>query len=215
MFNTKDIEKKLLRGRLLLPSFENLYLDRAAKIAAHLNDRTDRLNIKCENCYERLARKSYILVVYKSPFRDDVEVLHFCSTSCLDLYSERVFICDECSKTYWINCSLNSLYRIVDDSILCLSCYQNEILENGIPLQELEKGSIPGMFFSYGNTECLEAGYIEHDRVFVNSYNRNHIISRIKNLIKAGKQVVIAYERLAIGGSEGHITIYTKRSEKQ
>ena len=52
-------------------------------------------------------------------------------------------------------------YRDYDGQMTCLKCYQDLIIENGVEREKLEEGFIPGMFFSFGNPEPLEAGYRE------------------------------------------------------
>ncbi|MBW1731408.1 MAG: hypothetical protein JRJ75_11040 [Deltaproteobacteria bacterium] len=78
------------------------------------------------------------------------------------------------------------------------------LLEEGLEFErgKLETGQIPGMFFSYGNTEAREAGYIEvpdFTDYLVNSKKALDWLRRkALDLMDEGRKVIAAYERLAI-----------------
>ena len=70
------------------------------------------------------------------------------------------------------------------------------------------------MFFDWGNIQAWEAGYKE-----VPEFKNYHVSSQGKvdefrkkalELMDEGKNVVIGYESLAIGGSEGYVTMMVK-----
>ena len=89
-------------------------------------------------------------------------------------------------------------------------------MEEGLEFEreKLETGRIPGMFFSCGNTEAREAGYIEvvgFTNYFVGSREAaDRFRKKALELIDEGQKVVVAYERLAIGGGEGYVTLLAK-----
>lgn len=104
---------------------------------------------------------------------------------------------------------------------ICLRCYQDEVLKSGQPRSDFEGERVRGgMFFSSGNREPLAAGFEEVDgfrdfcvigQADARKYNRHTLA-----LIDASAQVMTAYERMAIGGLEGYITMLARphRPEK-
>jgi hypothetical protein len=104
----------------------------------------------------------------------------------------------------------------VDDDKICLSCYKDRFMEEGLEFEreKLEAGQIPGMFFSYGNIEAKEVGYKElsgFTNYYVNTQERaDRLRKKALALMDEGKKVVIGYERLAYGGSEGYVTLMVK-----
>ena len=68
------------------------------------------------------------------------------------------------------------------------------------------------MFFSYGNPEPQAEGYEPLGDRFVGRDSQAEAVRiEILNLIDTGYQVVIGYERMAIGGLEGAISLHSKR----
>jgi hypothetical protein len=103
---------------------------------------------------------------------------------------------------------------MVDDEEICLRCYQEHIFENGVEREKLEAGEIPGMFFNYGNPEPKQAGYEEvpgfSDHFINDERSADAFRRKALELMSSGYKVVIGYERLAIGGSEGYVTLMAK-----
>lgn len=102
-----------------------------------------------------------------------------------------------------------------DLGYICLKCYETEILENGQPYSDFEGSKISGgMFFSGDNHEPRDAGFDEvPDFVdyFVNGSDRARQYNRhALSLIDSGHKIITGYERLAIGGLEGYITMFKK-----
>jgi len=180
---------------------------------------------ECLNC-DRPSDPKYTVFVYETPW-DDIEVeKNFCSKECQEeyLYSGdfSYFFCDRCMREI---CTQNPgngwhiQYRDHGGDTLCLKCYQEVILENGVERDKFEEGRIPGMFFSYGNEEAVEAGYVEvpgfsnfyiHDQSTVDRF-----CGKALELIDKGQKVIVAYERIAIGGGEGYVTLMTKSGENR
>jgi hypothetical protein len=105
---------------------------------------------------------------------------------------------------------------MVDDEEICLRCYQEKLLDEGheFEREKLESGQLPGMFFSYGNPEPKQAGYVDvpgFSNYFINDGDKaDRFRKRALELMDDGYKVVIGYERLAIGGSEGYVTLMAK-----
>lgn len=62
-------------------------------------------------------------------------------------------ICEQNPSNGW-----HIQYRDYDGDRLCLRCYKDLILENGIDREKLEDGKIPGMSFDRGNSAAMECG---------------------------------------------------------
>jgi hypothetical protein len=127
------------------------------------------------------------------------------------------FFCDPCAREVCRQNPSNGWmvqYRLVDDEQICLSCYQDMILEDGVEREKLESGEIPGMFFSYGNPEPKLAGYEEvpgFSDYFVNdSRSVDRFTKKALELMDEGYNVVVGYERMAYGGGEGYVTLMVK-----
>lgn len=224
-----EIYKKIIKkSGQPLPGFESLVdesnIKRAMKIYHYLEERAQRLNVPCDNCFDRKARKPFTHGVYETPWDENETIKHFCSEECETAYLYEddfsYFTCQECEREICRQNPRNGWhiqYRDYDSEEVCLQCYQSLILENGIEEEKLEKGEIPGMFFSFGNVEAAHAGYQEVPG-FVNFYvsgksDANKFIAEALKHIKGGKKVVIGYESMAIGGLEGYVTLLEKDGE--
>ena len=169
----------------------------------------------------RQARESQIRHAYDTPWDDEPKLKHFCSDDCGDSYMYEepwaYFWCNACDREVCEQNPMNGWhiqYRDYDDHTVCLRCYKDLILENGVEREKLEAGQIPGMFFDWGNIQAWKAGYKE-----VPEFKNYHINRQVKvdefkkkalELMDEGKKVVIGYESLAIGGSEGYVTMMVK-----
>ena len=218
-------EKLLRRSGEPLPGYQEMTqshkLERALKIYHYLLDRSDRMGMSCLNCSDRLARKSHTRYVFDTPWDDEESEKPFCSDDCGDSYLYEgdfaYFTCGKCEREICEQNPRNGWhiqYRDYDGQMTCLKCYQDLIIENGVEREKLEEGFVPGMFFSFGNPEPLQAGYKEVDG-FKNFYIRSQVSSETfrkkgLELMDQGKKVVIGYESLGIGGGEGYVTLMEK-----
>ena len=151
-------------------------------------------------------------------FQEDYSCLEYWD-SCRELLTNtswadfRYFWCGSCGRYVCRQSPSNgwhSQVRIIGGcEEVCLKCYEEHILECGVPREEVQAGQLPGMFFSTGNPEPKEAGYtcIEED-LFVNDSAK--VCKRILTLMDKGYQVVIGYESMSIGGLEGSISLHVK-----
>lgn len=155
---------------------------------------------------------------YDSAFDDEptVDNRRFCTRECLSNTEgydrEHYFTCDWCYRTVALSVGHNRHYRHVDGEIVCLKCYREDILSNGMPREEFENNHIAGMFFSGDNAEPLKAGYqIAQYNVFVrdSSSIKAYCEAALKH-IEQGCKVVTGYESLSIVGNEGYITMFVK-----
>jgi hypothetical protein len=141
--------------------------------------------------------------------------------SCLDLFDDhsygefRYFTCSHCNRMV---CEQNpqngwmSQFRYLGDEQICLRCYEQHILANGVNRDDIADGKFPGMFFSFDNHEPLASGYTElaHDLYLNSPQSRASAQRTILAELDKSNRVVIGYESLAIGGSEGYISIFVK-----
>ena len=222
-------EKVLRKSGQPLPGFEETIesqaLPRASKIYHYLIDRADRLDEDCMLCEKKKSRGSQTRYVYETPWEDGETEKHFCSEECADIYLYEepwaYFECGKCDRTISQQNRQNGWhlqYRDYDGQMVCLKCYEDLVIENGSERDKLEKGQIPGMFFSYGNLEPLQAGYREVEgfsSFFVScKWDSDRFRKKALELMDEGKRVVIGYERMGIGGDEGYVTLMVKEPVK-
>jgi hypothetical protein len=119
------------------------------------------------------------------------------------------FICEQNPRNGWHVQYREYPYESGEQ--ICLRCYEETILEDGHEREVFEAGQIPGMFFSHGNPEPIEAGYeIVEDFDHYHVGNPQPVLDKAIELINTGHKVVIGYESMAIGGLEGYITMFSK-----
>lgn len=158
--------------------------------------------------------------LYDTPWEDKGRLLYFHSDECEQAYTNSgdfdYWTCDQCERQVCTQNPRNGWmwqYRNhADLGEICLRCYEKVILENGQPRIDFEGNKIAGgMFFSGDNREPLNAGFEEVDG-FYNYFVQDGAAAKRYNrkaleLIDASYKVITAYERLAIGGLEGYITM--------
>lgn len=162
--------------------------------------------------------------LYDTPWDKAASEVYFCSDDCEQAYcssgSFDYAYCDGCERQVCEqNPSNGWMTQFRDQAELgrvCLRCYEKEILNNGQPREDFEGERIHGgMFFSRGNAEPAAVGFQEvagFDNYFVpSSVGAARYNSVATGLVNAGAKVITAYERLAIGGLEGYITMMMKR----
>jgi hypothetical protein len=162
--------------------------------------------------------------LYDTPWQEQGRSVWFCSDECEQAYcfsgDFEYPTCEACQRQVCTQNPANGWhvqYRShADLGEVCLRCYQEEILKNGQPRSDFEDEEIGGgMFFSWGNREAKAAGFEEVDpfRDFhvanLNSVRRYN--SHALWLIEGGAQVMTAYERMAIGGLEGYVTMLARQ----
>lgn len=182
---------------------------------------------ECRNCgTEKPKRKMLIgMQTYSTPWRDEPDQpRYFCSERCEEVYLfEPDFAFFACEVCYRLVCEQNPSngwmvqYRIVNEcEQICLRCYEEDMLQNGQPDSDFDGGSIHGgMFFNYGNHELDDAGYeclLDH-KFIGGGLDAGRFNQQARDYIEQGYQLVTAFERMAIGGLEGTVSLYGKRRE--
>ena len=156
--------------------------------------------------------------VYETPWETEPTEKVFCDENCEEDYlyggDYSYFTCESCEREI---CSQNPengwhiQYRDRGDgTVLCLQCYKKEIKANGVSLETLRQGIIPGMFLN--TEELIDEGWEEVSIEYVSEeQNVKNILQKVLTLDKEGYICIIDYERLSICGSEGTITLYKRR----
>ena len=189
--------------------------------------------LTCFECgTERPEEEMVILEVYDRPFDDLPRKIAICreEDGSESLCQERLFdtgwadfrysYCSSCERAICRQNPSNGWhgqFRVLDGEEVCLKCYERILLEDGVSREALEDGRLPGMFFSFGNPELLEAGYVPiKENVFIGGESTALALTHLAlELIDQGSKVVIAYERLALGGLEGTVSLYAKEPHVQ
>ena len=195
-------------------------VERALRIHNYLEDRADRTDKLCLNCL-KTGRESKTREAWDKPFDEHPTDKYFCTDECGDSYMYRdpwaYQRCGECERDVCYQNPDNGWhvqFRDYAGEEVCLKCYEGIVLENGMERDKLEAGQIPGMFFSHGNPEALEAGYEEVEdfsNFFIdNKHKADRFRDKALSLMDEGRKIVIGYERMAILGVEGYVTLMAK-----
>jgi len=196
--------------------------------------------VECFGCEAkgRVGKRMLKVEVYDSPWQEEPTVIYVCGwnrnedpddyyegQSCHDLlYDEsfasfRYFDCEGCGRTVIRQCPSNGYHSYVrydegSGDEVCLRCYEQEMCTNGLPRSKFADGQIPGMF-------CDRDELAEHGFTIVEGFDNVRIASqddadrlcgKAVELIDTGHKVAVDYDSMAIGGSEGYITLYTKNA---
>ena len=187
----------------------------------------------CYECGEPIKRKEDFttLEVYDSPWGEPKEIhLHMGNEICEDygisceqaLYDERwsdfrYFNCFMCDRIIIRQCPSNgwhSYVRETEDGEVCLRCWEEDIYENGVPREKFEEGQIPGMFYNRGDLESHGYEQVPGFENFpiTSGFNARAFCDAAIRVIDEGFLVAVDYERMAIGGLEGYVTMWAKKN---
>ena len=178
--------------------------------------------------------------VYDDPWEDTATIIwahdserrpvpYGVAQSCLeaiespDITDFHYFGCACCGRTVIVRCPSNgwhSYRRMVNEfEEWCLACVEETLLAKGIAgfpaeLDEvLNDGLLFGMFFNVNTLE--DDGWLATEyRVFINSEeSAMGLASEARRLHDQGRLIIIGYESMAIGGSEGYVTLFSKAAQ--
>lgn len=176
--------------------------------------------IQCENCDKKIkknGKNTLVAEVWLRPFDDKPEIYYYCSEECetADLYERDDFCFFNCQGCYRIVCEQNPSngwhvqVRYVDGEAYCLKCYEADLLENGQPVEDFEKGTVEGMFFNHKELE--QAGFNEVETYFIRSTeDAKPYCQKAVELIAKGQKVITDFDSMAIGGLEGTVALWAK-----
>jgi hypothetical protein len=217
---------KVIGPNMIIPGFLSVpaMVEKADRITNYIWDRRNRLKQECHNLCGKSAKKYYVSEVYETPWEDEPTLKHFCSEECQEAYlyggDFAYFTCDICGREVCQQNPSNGWmvqYRYEDDMMYCLKCYEEEILANGHREEIFKRGQIPGMFLN--DSDLINAGYEEvkhfENRFINNPVNAKPVIDKALELINNGFKIVVNYERMAIGGLEGYVTLWAKNNDDQ
>jgi len=183
--------------------------------------------MECKNCGKKtLIKKGFRSEpAYGTPWDEEGERLPFCSDDCMQEYffgdhDFKYFHCDKCHR---LVCEQNprngwhTQYRDLEHDHyerVCLECYEEIIVAEGIPKKSFEDQRLAGMFF---NTGEVPEGYKivpGFENYFIRSEEsiKRYCFKAIE-LIDQGHKVVTGYESLGLGGGEGYVTMFAKGGE--
>lgn len=195
---------------------------------------------ECRECgTRRLKSNMYKLELYDTPFDDIPRIAYVCKEtpkaikkglgrswmeSCEELLTDtswadfRFFECANCLRMICEQNPRNGWHtqsRWIDDEQICLKCYEQSLLENGVPLESLENGALPGMFLN--DNELRDAGFVLmlDDYKVSGKKDAEIVCNRGIQWINEGKIVIVNYERMSIMGDEGYVSLWTKTKKDE
>jgi hypothetical protein len=142
--------------------------------------------------------------------------------SCLDKLTDPswgdfgYFVCADCGRTIIRQCPYNgwrSYVKIVDDyEEICVACYQANVLTNGMDRESFERGTIPGDFFDEKELSNYDWSLVQgKDSIRIaDSDSAKKLCAEIIEIMDKGYKALINYDSMAIGGSEGYVSVYYK-----
>lgn len=178
---------------------------------------------RCTCCLDTtLAGLMSAREVYDTPWDDKARLVQFCCNKCEEAYLDESDFCyrycDDCGRLICVRNPANGYqthFRDVDDGPceeICLKCYQDRMIANGLTYEQIQAKACPGMFF---DTEALEAaGYQKMvPAMLVNSKTRRDLTLEALKLYD-GHKVLFDWERLSIVGNEGWVSVWAKPLDK-
>ena len=141
--------------------------------------------------------------------------------SCLDKMTDtswadfRYFECQKCERLIVRQCLDNgwrSYVKTLDDEEVCVRCYQEFRLEEGEPADAFEAGKIPGDFYSDSDLSISGWGLVPgYHGVHITGEERvKHFCRQALKLLRKGHKILVNYDSMGIGGSEGYVSLFVK-----
>lgn len=171
----------------------------------------------CDMCGDSVHEDDTTCVeIYDSPFDQYTDCAIACERCADDEYSES-FECLECGRRIRYSSPSHPAHsngREVEDDILCLSCYEEMLLEEGVDAHSFLIRIISGMFFSSNNIELTDAGWEvveDYEDFYISENTKDEYCNKALALIDKGYMIINAYERLSILGDEGMVSMFCKK----
>lgn len=171
--------------------------------------------VPCHWC-ETVHVKGITVDLYDHPHTTEPETVHLCSYYCLDTIQGRNFSkdfnyieCDECGRLiceqspkngYMLQFQPNEFGEYV-----CNECHRKSVFQNGISEDYFDEGRIQSDW--HDRSEIEEHGFTRYETYFVTNFEDLH--KQVKPLFE-NNLVLIENDRIAIGGSEGTVTVWVK-----
>jgi hypothetical protein len=194
-------------------------------------------SVTCHECHDtKDVRAMYALEVYDHPSDALPKTIHVCKRatwtkknaryswleSCEELLTDsswadfRYFTCDLCNRMICEQAPENGWHSQVrylgdGDVAVCLTCYQEMLLRDGIEREVFERRQLPGMFFS--SVELSDWTRIVDDKHIRSKADAKDACAIAIDYIDRGYKVLVDYERMAIGGLEGYVSLYAKQKD--
>ena len=182
--------------------------------------------VECRECCAWVPKKCTTdIEMWDTPWEDEPTVRPICDICLITDRLEdegwadfRYFTCSECGRFICRQNPSNGWHtqvRVVDECTeVCLRCYQDLILKEGVSQQTLEQGQLPGMFFNEEELEGLGFECAESWVFIQRQEQAKKLADKALALMKEDKIVVIGFESMAIGGLEGYVSLYWKQREE-
>jgi hypothetical protein len=180
--------------------------------------------VTCRHCdAEVLKEHAWRSDLYDTPWDKKPEDAWYCSGYCYDAQQGRIyskdfnyFECDVCGRNICEQNPRNGWHtqvRGLEEEQVCLKCYEEHIIEHGIDRGSFEDNKINGMFLETSEIEA--AGYKQVEgfvyKQIQGEEDAEPYCKKALELIDVGYTVLTDYERMAIGGLEGYVTMYARK----
>jgi hypothetical protein len=214
----------------IIPSLKDVTIERltsrARKIYAYLVKRENRTEERCDCCVNKNADKRFSAEVYEAPWDVNTTEFNFCSDECREAYLYEgdfsYFTCDVCGREICEQCKSNGWHiHYRDDEVtggrICLRCYEEDAMANGLARGTFEEGTLAGMFINEDDLTSNGWQVVEeYESYFVNGKDSAKGYCDVAlEYIDKGYKVMTGYSRLGLGGGEGYVTMLIKKNRKK
>jgi len=182
---------------------------------------------ECHTCGEKIKRGQEFeeLAIYDDPFLNKPSTVRVHTGNddghgdCLDKMTDtswadfRYFVCEDCGRIIIGQCPSNgwrSYIKERDGQQICIRCYQDDILKNGHNEKDFEDGHIPGDFFNESDLKKHCWGEERSHTHICGEKDAKSFCDLALTLIDEGKKVLVDYDAMGIGNSEGYVSLWAK-----
>src|SRR6266568_1372600 len=117
--------------------------------------------VRCEkwDCRLPIAKRKAAQYWLFEPFQDDAkpDITYYCR-ECYDNYeAEGEFYCDSCNRDIYDSNGYRVNYKLTEDGIICVRCFQEQMFEHGHTEEQLDSGKVWCDW--YNETELIDNGF--------------------------------------------------------
>lgn len=169
---------------------------------------------RCYSCDKTIVGKRVMHTDIYYPFEDTPKTFTFCEP-CSDKGEGRFessFYCEGCERDVWESNGHRLNYKFIGDcTMLCVRCFQEDMLENGHSDDAIEGRTIPCDFYDY--TELASKGWEEGERFSGSMLERSggeEWRQYCRDIKARGGLVLTDQGRTSIVGGPDYVTVYVK-----